>query len=809
MKNAYAPALVTKIHCKLNRRSKIERGIPQPHADSKHSKGRLHVPSCSKPVVPQEQPEDVCNQRDFARIRRIPSQSRSRPVPCLKKGASNLDKSGQRSDKDGPYYVYNNMQPEYEFKSRITKLQGSHLCGGVDLQSLKISEAESRRPPLSKSQPSKNHTGSCDSNGSWRIPRAQPTGKPLSRTSSVEAQQSSRGEKEHLILEPKGRATCAACGKTPCHCGEKGPCVEVAGVGGGGLPKMDPEPVQRRLFNAPTPKAMQPAMYYQEGSVAAILSLMASPASRPQTKAADVLPPHMALQRQQHSCYLPKEVVDKPKPQPQQRSPHDGPSPTAAAAVATQPSMAPTHGGPPAPAHPSRMSAQRRPDQNGRPRVANGMMVVDRNGILTEAHHWYKLLDTEAVAIIDLKPAVVWCFSQTTETWTQNSALVYFPGGKDLHGGIRIAQKMILIDDPSGKITNLWREVQTWPNREAAASYVYGDTCALYVAKGYKKSQNPKVHFDELLTQAVADAYAQKFNRTQIERGVHTALHQVGILPVRVLKIVETNKFYNIEPFLPGKYQKFNDNFKYVHPATHFTKEEGETKGLTRKQIKRKLRSKRFSRLAQAYSHFTYVHSRGQCIVVDIQGVGAYYTDAQIHTRNGKGFGLGNLGAPGLVAFVGSHVCTRVCRALSLRPFAPKDRARAERISEIQRQKKEERKAQRRREREAIIAAAQAQADAEIEAEEAIARMANHPLLQGSHLLLAPRPINLQKPPLPLALPDGVQMEADLETQKIAKHIHMELMKRTLSLQSGFGVSSPTQPSKQCKLEYNSTALRS
>jgi len=433
------------------------------------------------------------------------------------------------------------------------------------------------------------------------------------------------------------------------------------------------------------------------------------------------------------------------------------------------------------------------------------MMVVDRYGALTEARHWYKLLDTEAVAIIDLKPAVVWCFSQTTETWTQNSALVYFPGGKDLHGGIRTAQKMILIDDASGKITNLWREVQSWPNREAAASYVYGDTCALYVSKSYKKMQNPKVHFDELLTQAVADAYAQKFNRTQIERGVHTALHQIGILPVRVLKIVETNKFYNIEPFLPGKYQKFNDNFKYVHPATHFTKEDGEKKGLTRKQIKRKLRSKRFSRLAQAYSHFTYVHSRGQCIVVDIQGVGAYYTDAQIHTRNGKGFGLGNLGAPGLVAFVGRHICTRVCRAMGLRPFTPKDGSRAERISEMQRQKKEERKAQRQREREANLAAAQAQADAAI-AEQTIAEMNPSPLRPlnvggESHLLLDQRTIDLQQPPKPLALPEGMRLTTtDLETQSVAKHIHMELMKRTLSLQ------------KKCKLEgfhANSTALRS
>jgi len=46
----------------------------------------------------------------------------------------------------------------------------------------------------------------------------------------------------------------------------------------------------------------------------------------------------------------------------------------------------------------------------------------------------------------------------------------------------------------------------------------------------------------------------------------------------------------------------------------------------------------------QAFSHFTYVVSGGRYLVVDIQGVGDVYTDPQIHSLDGKGFGLGNYG---------------------------------------------------------------------------------------------------------------------------------------------------------------------
>lgn len=77
----------------------------------------------------------------------------------------------------------------------------------------------------------------------------------------------------------------------------------------------------------------------------------------------------------------------------------------------------------------------------------------------------------------------------------------------------------------------------------------------------------------------------------------------------------------------------------------------------------------------QAFSHFTFKCSKEQFVICDVQGVGHSFTDPQIHTLDGKGFGSGNMGADGIENFLHSHVCSRVCQLLGLhegeRLFSP------------------------------------------------------------------------------------------------------------------------------------------
>lgn len=89
---------------------------------------------------------------------------------------------------------------------------------------------------------------------------------------------------------------------------------------------------------------------------------------------------------------------------------------------------------------------------------------------------------------------------------------------------------------------------------------------------------------------------------------------------------------------------------------------------------------------AAAFSHFTFLDSRGAMMVVDIQGVGQNYTDPQIHSADGKGFGKGNQGVQGMMMFrkvrlllpsltlvcvisqtrLQSHVCNAICKDMGI-----------------------------------------------------------------------------------------------------------------------------------------------
>jgi hypothetical protein len=141
-------------------------------------------------------------------------------------------------------------------------------------------------------------------------------------------------------------------------------------------------------------------------------------------------------------------------------------------------------------------------------------------------------------------------------------------------------------------------------------------------------------YFSDAITQIVSQLYACKFN------DMSGFSRRVSFNPVSIMQLKERGgQLVVAEPRMDGKYVKHSDNNGYVNSCDE---------------------------LAPAFSHFTYEHSGCKLLVCDIQGVADKYTDPQIHTQDGEGYGNGNLGRKGIVEFFRSHRCNGMCAALKL-----------------------------------------------------------------------------------------------------------------------------------------------
>jgi hypothetical protein len=160
-----------------------------------------------------------------------------------------------------------------------------------------------------------------------------------------------------------------------------------------------------------------------------------------------------------------------------------------------------------------------------------------------------------------------------------------------------------------------------------------------YVAKFSTKKASREQYFVDVLMQTFCSKWADLYNS-------FNAPKKITFLPSFVLELVDraTPVVCGGEPFIEGDYMKFNNNSGYVNnDASRNT--------------------------PQAFSHFSLVHSNQELVIIDIQGVNDFYTDPQIHTKSGKGFGEGNLGSNGIHQFIKTHQCNPLCNFLKLEPL--------------------------------------------------------------------------------------------------------------------------------------------
>lgn len=162
--------------------------------------------------------------------------------------------------------------------------------------------------------------------------------------------------------------------------------------------------------------------------------------------------------------------------------------------------------------------------------------------------------------------------------------------------------------------------------------------CMLVAKRYLKTSVGDDQYFDDVSMHSISGHWARVFNAVNPPKKVRFVPAAVLLLPKRDPPLIMA-----MEPQLTGRFIKYNNNCGYVRRNARWT--------------------------PQAFSHFTYHASGHELIIVDIQGVDDYYTDPQILSPDGEGYGRGNLGRKGIQRFLDSHRCNSVCKAIGLPPL--------------------------------------------------------------------------------------------------------------------------------------------
>ena len=274
------------------------------------------------------------------------------------------------------------------------------------------------------------------------------------------------------------------------------------------------------------------------------------------------------------------------------------------------------------------------------------------NHLLTSNHSFLPRPPPDFTHIPE-EEAVLHTFDIDTSSWSRETVRVRVERESFARGSLRVAYHMSglcevekrerkkvrakEIEREKKRAHKLRKHHPNSPSPPASSSSDVVDcTAHTYVAKmSIDPYEERESYFQDVITQHYARAYAIRYNS-------YAPPKKIDIVLCWLLELKQRPgaPLCCVEVFVNGVYRKHNNNFGYVSDDERNT--------------------------PQAFSHFSYEASQHSILVVDIQGVGDVWTDPQIHSRDGVGFGKGNMGERGVEKFIASHRCNAICRYLKL-----------------------------------------------------------------------------------------------------------------------------------------------
>ncbi|XP_061873300.1 transient receptor potential cation channel subfamily M member 6 isoform X2 [Colius striatus] len=266
--------------------------------------------------------------------------------------------------------------------------------------------------------------------------------------------------------------------------------------------------------------------------------------------------------------------------------------------------------------------------------------AVERNNLMRLAQTIpftpVQLFAGEEVTVYRLEESSPMNLDKSMSSWSQHgmAAMIQVLSQEEMDGGLRRAMKVICTWSENdvlklGQVfivkSFLPEVVQTWKK-------IFHDGTVLHLC------------LREIQQQRAAQKLIYTFNQVK----PHTIPYTPRFLEVFLIYCHSANQWLTIEKYMTGEFRKYNNNNGDEITPSSLLEE-----------------------LMLAFSHWTYVYTRGELLVLDLQGVGENLTDPSVikpeDKKSGKMvFGPANLGEEAIRNFITKHRCNSCCRRLKL-----------------------------------------------------------------------------------------------------------------------------------------------
>ncbi|XP_074809338.1 transient receptor potential cation channel subfamily M member 6 [Natator depressus] len=242
----------------------------------------------------------------------------------------------------------------------------------------------------------------------------------------------------------------------------------------------------------------------------------------------------------------------------------------------------------------------------------------------------------EEVTIYKLEESSPLNLDKSMSSWSQRgmAAMIQVLSQEEMDGGLRRAMKVICTWSENDVLklgqafivkSFLPEVVQTWQT-------IFQEGTVLHLC------------LREIQQQRAAQKLIYTFNQLK----PHSIPYTPRFLEVFLIYCHSANQWLTIEKYMTGEFCKYNNNNGDEISPSNLLEE-----------------------MMLAFSHWTYEYTRGELLVLDLQGVGEVLTDPSVIKPEGKQsggmvFGPANLGEHAIKNFITKHCCNSCCRKLKL-----------------------------------------------------------------------------------------------------------------------------------------------